>query len=94
MPTPRLKVVVRILLAIGGGYLASSSAMAIFCLLLVTLGMPRADAVTLGIMLVFALYLCLLLWVFAAHALWRPAAVFSLLIASSYGLAVFVGHGG
>lgn len=84
----------RILLATGGGYFASSSAMAIFCLLLVTLGMPRADAVTLGIILVFAFYLCLILWVFAARALWRPVAVLSLLIASGYGLTAFVGHGG
>ncbi|MEW9297958.1 MULTISPECIES: hypothetical protein [Acetobacter] len=52
------------------------------------------DAVTLGIMLVFVLYLCLGLWVFAATALWQPVAVFSVLIAASYGLTSFIGHGG
>lgn len=89
-----LEVAARVFLAVGGGYFASSSAMAIFCLLLVSSGVPRVDAVTLGIMLVFVLYLCLGLWVFAATALWQPVAVFSVLIAASYGLTSFIGHGG
>ncbi|ARW11582.1 hypothetical protein S101447_02544 [Acetobacter ascendens] len=94
MSGSRLEVATRILLAVGGGYFASSSAMAMFCLLLVSSGVPRMDAVTLGIMLVFVLYLCLGLWVFAASALWRPVAVFSLLITAGYGVTSLMGHGG
>ncbi|MFT8558823.1 MAG: hypothetical protein ABF719_02990 [Acetobacter sp.] len=93
MSASSFQVAARTIIAIGGGYLASSSAMAIFCLLLVSAGLARADAVTLGILLVFVLYLCLLIWSFAVSALWRPITVFSLLIVSDYGLAFFIGHG-
>lgn len=93
MSSSWLKVVARILLAVGGGYFASSAVMEIFCFLLVALGMSRSDAVTLGIMLVFVLYLCLLLWVFAETTLWRSAAMFLLLIVCGYGVSSFVGHG-
>lgn len=89
-----LQVAARTVIAVGGGYLASSSAMMIFCMLLVALGLSRTEAVTLGILLVFVLYLCLVLWTFAERSLWRPVKLFSLFIASGYGLTFFVGHGG
>lgn len=94
MRASSFQVAARTVIAVGGGYLASSSAMAIFCILLVSAGFTRADAVTLGILLVFVLYLCLVLWVFVVSALWRPITVFSLLIVCNYGLASFIGHGG
>lgn len=89
-----LKTSGRVLLAVAGGYFASSALLAMFCILLVALGMPRAEAVTLGLMLAFVFYLCLILWVFSARVLWRPLLVFSLLIVCGYGITVFIGHGG
>lgn len=89
-----VRTVARIVLAAAGGYLASSSVMAIFCLLLAMSGMPRADAVTLGIILVFVFYLCLVLWVFAERTLWRPFAALLALGIFGYALAFFLGHGG
>lgn len=94
MSASPFQVAARTVLAIGGGYLASSSAMVIFCLLLGSAGVARADVVTLSILLVFVLYACLVLWVFAARVLWLPVMVFSLLVASSYVLMSFSGHGG
>ncbi|MFT8931900.1 MAG: hypothetical protein ABF976_09445 [Acetobacter syzygii] len=94
MSQSALRVVARIFLATGGGYLASSAVMALFSFTLVAMGMPRADAVTLGLLLVFIVYLCLGLWVFAARALWRPAALFAVLVIASYGVIAVFGHGG
>lgn len=94
MSASSFRVAARTAVAIGGGYFASSSAMAIFCLLLVRAGVVRTDVATLGILLVFVLYLCLILWVFAARVLWPPITVFSVLIITDHVLAFFTGHGG
>ena len=93
MTPPWLKTTARVGLAIGGGYLASASVLVLLCMMLAALGMPRAEAATLGMLLVFVVYLCFLLWVFASATLWRPFVVFFLLTVSGYGLTAFMGHG-
>ena len=86
-----LGVTLRTAFAVGGGYLAASSAFGSFCTLSVVAGMRRSEAVALGTMLVFVLYLTLILWVFAVGALWRPCFVFMLIIAVGYITAFYSG---
>lgn len=88
-----LKTTARILLALGGGYWASSASFALLARVLTACGMPRVDAVTLGMMLVFILYLCLILWVFAARRVWLPFWVFCGLIAAGHMAPFFFTQG-
>jgi len=78
----RLGVGARALAAIGGGYALASTATALLSLLLPVFGMTRADAVTTATLLSFTVYVCAVLWVFAARSAARawaglllPAAV-------------------
>ena len=89
-----LKITGRVMLAVVMGYFASSAFLALLNVLLVGMGMPRAESVTLGIMLTFIVYLCLIVWAFAARTVGWPVVVFSLLIVAGYGLPFFVRHGG
>ncbi|WP_338333510.1 hypothetical protein [Acetobacter sp. LMG 32666] len=82
------------MLAVVMGYFASSAFFTVLSVLLVGMGMPRAESVTLGIMLTFIVYLCLIVWAFAARAAGQPVVVFCLLILCGYGLPLFVRHGG
>lgn len=88
-----LETCLRVAGATGGGYLAATSSLAIGTHGLVRLGMARVEAVTLGLMLVFIVYLCLALWFFAARTPWRPLGVFAILIVAGYGPTFFIGHG-
>ncbi|HEY4369153.1 MAG TPA: DUF3649 domain-containing protein [Steroidobacteraceae bacterium] len=64
----RLEVASRVLAAIVGGYVLASLATAV---LAVVLPMPRAEATLTATMLSFAIYACIVLWVFATRSVWR-----------------------
>ncbi|MEM1117331.1 MAG: iron uptake protein [Bacteroidota bacterium] len=59
------------LLAVVGGYLLTESATALLAWALAALGMARSEAVVLGMLLAFVLYLGLLVWAFAERRLAR-----------------------
>lgn len=61
-------VAARAAAAIGGGYLLSSTSMALLARLL---PLPRADAVILATMLAFVVYTCVVIWVFATASALR-----------------------
>lgn len=67
----RLAVASRALAGVGLGYVLAAQAASLLALLWQALGMPRADAVTLAVMLAFILYACALLWAFACSSGWR-----------------------
>ncbi|MDO4723514.1 MAG: iron transporter [Comamonadaceae bacterium] len=67
----RLAVALRALAGVGLGYVLAAQAASLLALLWQALGMHRADAVTLAIMLAFILYACALLWAFACPSGWR-----------------------
>ena len=58
----------RAVAAIGGGYVLTSTAIALIAL---ALPLPRADAVTLATLLSFVVYTCAILWVFATSSATR-----------------------
>lgn len=93
MPRSGFETCARVVCATAGSYFAASSSFMIFCILLVHLGMRQVEAVTLGMILVFVLYLCFILWVFASSTLWRPAGLFAFLIMAGYGPVLFRGYG-
>lgn len=93
MPHAGLKTAGRILLAVGGGYWATSSSFALMACLMVACGLPRVEAVTLGMMLAFILYLCLILWVFAVRRIGYPFVVFACLIAMEHVVPVLLSKG-
>ena len=88
-----LGVVARVLLATGGAYVVTSSTLAAFCIVLFASGVPRVDAVAMGTMLGFILYLCLILWVFSSRKPWQVLAIFVLVIASENCMTFVIGHG-
>lgn len=68
---PSVHVIQRVLLAVVGGYLLTESATALLAWALAALGMARSEAVVLGMLLAFVLYLGLLVWAFAERRLAR-----------------------
>jgi hypothetical protein len=73
----RLTVGLRVLGAVGGGYVFSAACVALLAVALPALvGMQRSEAVLLASMLGFLIYLGALIWAFATRALWRVWAVF------------------
>ncbi|GBR09376.1 hypothetical protein [Gluconobacter frateurii] len=93
MSRSRSGVVARVLLATGGAYFVTSSTLAAFCIVLFASGMSRVNAVALGTMLGFILYLCLILWVFSSRRPWQVLAIFVLVIASENCMIFVIGHG-
>lgn len=61
----RWDVTARAAAAIGGGYLLTAAATTLIAVLL---PLHRADAATLGTMLSFLFYACVVLWVFATRS--------------------------
>ncbi len=66
-----LRMCLRLIAAIPGGYALTAAAVAALGGLLSLAGMTRSDAVVLSAMLGFVLYLVLLLWAFAERSLAR-----------------------
>jgi hypothetical protein len=65
-------VTARTVAAIGGGYVVTSSASALFALARAAVfHMSRADAVTIATLLSFVIYTCVILWVFATGSALR-----------------------
>lgn len=59
-----LRIGLRVLGAVAGGYALTALAVAALGMVMAQLGMARAEAVTLAAMLGFVIYLALLLWGF------------------------------
>lgn len=86
----RLAVASRAVAAIGGGYVVAALAAAVLSL---WLPLSRAEATLTGTLAAFVIYVCAVMWVFAARNAWRawfglavPAAVLgALLIARQAG---------
>lgn len=72
----RWGVLLRVVLAVAGGYAITALACAAMAHGLVALdAMDRAQAVQLATLLSFVLYTVLVLWVFHVRSVWRVAAV-------------------
>lgn len=82
-----VKVLLRVLAAVGGGY-AFSAAMVAFGAVAISLAtpLPRGEAAMLMAMLGFVIYLAVLLWAFAERRLWLVWAVLFGGAACLYGL--------
>lgn len=67
----RLAVLSRVVAAVAGGYLLTA-----LCTVVAAryLPMSRADAVMTATMLSFAIFVCAVIWVFAARSAWRAWA--------------------
>jgi len=61
----------RVLLALVGGYVLTAEVIALGAFALAALGMARSEAVTLGAMMGFPVYLALLIWAFSERRLLR-----------------------
>jgi hypothetical protein len=90
-PTPTA-IVIRVVLAVIGGYAASAGFVAILSVILPLAGVARSEAVILSSMLGFVLYVVFLLWGFAERRLWRLCLVLAL--AAGSGLAALNAAGG
>lgn len=84
----------RIVLALLGGYGASTSIVAALSAGLPFTGLPRSEGVVLASMLGFIIYLVLLIWGFSERRLWRLGAGLALLAFGGIGLAALIGPGG
>ncbi|WP_086554844.1 hypothetical protein [Acetobacter sp. DmW_043] len=94
MKHPGIVIAGRTTLALFGGYFAASSVFVFSDRFLISLGLPRAEAVSFGMMCVFITYLFFILWVFAVRNLWLPFFVFFVLINTAHRLSLYHGHGG
>ena len=83
-----IAVLTRVVLIIVGGYAASAGFVATLSALLPMLGFVRSEAVILGSMLAFVLYVTLVLWGFATHRSWR--FLLTLVLLTGCGLVVFL----
>ena len=83
-----LKTTLRVVGAVGGGYVVTALAVTTAGAVLARLGMARSDAVVTAAMLGFIVYLLLLLWGFAVRSLTRMylslAGGAALLLAARY----------
>lgn len=85
----RLAVLSRVVAAIAGGYAISALATR---LLSGRLPMGNADAVMTATMLSFAIFTCVVIWVFATRSAWRAWAGLAI-ITAVLGLAEWLGWG-
>ena len=84
-----LRIVLRLLAAIGGGYAVAAGLAALTAVILfVTGGLPRSEAVILASMLAFIIYLVLLIWAFAERSLLRLCLMLAVTGAVSWGAAL------
>ncbi|TAJ84314.1 hypothetical protein [Reyranella sp.] len=84
-----LRIVLRLLAAIGGGYAVAAGLAALTAVILfVTGGLPRSEAVILASMLAFIFYLALLLWAFAERSLLRLCSMLVAAGVVSWGAAI------
>lgn len=86
MVAQKVSIFVRLLLAIGGGYVVSAglTALAASAASVITT-LPRSDAVVLASMAAFFVYLALLIWGFAERKLLRLCLVMIAISAISWG---------
>jgi hypothetical protein len=69
-------IVLRLILAIGGGYAVSAGVSALAALVLpAATALPRSEAVVLVSMLAFLVYLAILIWAFAEPRLARLGVI-------------------
>jgi hypothetical protein len=93
MPGSGVHIAARIVIAVAGGYAATSGLIAFLAMSLPPLtGIPRSEAVVLSSMVGFVLYLGLLLWGFAVRRLVVLLLALFLLSAGSFGLVAIINH--
>jgi cytochrome bd-type quinol oxidase subunit 2 len=86
MAEPKAFIVLRLAIAVLGGYALSASIVAFLALALSGASLlPRSEAVLLASMLGFVIYLCVLIWALAEKRVARLGLTFAL------ATAVFVG---
>lgn len=90
----RINVLVRVVLAMLGGYAAAAGIVAALSVTLPFTGLPRSEGVALASMLGFIVYLLLLLWGFAERRLWRLGFVLAALAGGGFGFTYLMGAGG
>jgi hypothetical protein len=86
-------VLLRLILAIGGGYAVAAGIAALLAVVLPALSMlPRSEAVVLASMLAFVIYLVVLIAAFAVRRLIHLATVLVVAGASAWGGALGIAH--
>ncbi len=75
---PAVRVVLRVLGAVGGGYALSAALVALLSAALPLTGLARSEAVVLAATGGFVIYLLLLLWAFSVRSLARLWAVLAI----------------
>lgn len=70
-----VRLAIRIIAAVPGGYALTAGTVAVMGGLLSALGLPRSESVVVAAMVGFLLYLALLLWAFAERRLSRLCGV-------------------
>lgn len=84
-----LPIVLRLIAAIGGGYIAAAGLAALLAVALPAITpMVRSEAVVLSSMLAFPIYLALLIWAFAERRLLRLWLTFGSTGIASWGCAL------
>jgi len=82
-------IIVRLIAAIGGGYVVSAGLAAFAAVgLPMVSSLPRSEAVVLASMLAFLVYLAVLIWGFAERRLVRLCGLLSVTAAASWGSAL------
>ncbi|HQS00310.1 MULTISPECIES: iron uptake protein [unclassified Polaromonas] len=66
---PRVRIVLRLIAALPGGYAFTAALVALLAAALPLLGLARSEAVVSAAMLGFVLYLLVLLWAFSVRSL-------------------------
>jgi hypothetical protein len=77
----RISGIVKILIAILGGYAFTSGYVAFLSIILAELGMKVGEALMLSAMTGFIVYLCVMLWVFTTQKIWQTSIVIILMAA-------------
>jgi len=86
MTGPKTFIVLRLVIAILGGYVLSASIVTFSALALsATALLPRSEAVLLASMLGFVIYLCVLIWALAERRVARIGLCFALAAAGFAG---------
>jgi len=95
MKRSRTTTTLRILIALFGGYVATSGVVALLAVGTPRLtGLARSEAVVLASMLGFIIYLTLLLWGFSERSLSRVTLCFVCLAAAGFSLVAIINRYG
>lgn len=86
----RMRVLLHVVAAIGGGYALTAAAVPLAAVLLASAGLARSEATALAMMLGFVFYAVLLLCAFGERSLARLCAVLATATAASAALLLSI----